>query len=85
MADEIFWTYNTPTQSLVQVNVTILVENDDKKPQIKLPPVEISNTGLLPTVSARKPQICELSTIPAYPHELKIPCSIVEMRISHSM
>lgn len=71
-----------PTNSLVIINDMILNENADNKAQTKLPLIDINKIRLLPVVSARKPQKCELNTIPIYPTEFNKPCSVVDISIS---
>lgn len=71
-----------PTNSLVKISEITLKENAEKIAQVKLPVIEMSKTRLLPVVSAKKPHMCELITIPIYDTEFKNPCSVVEISIS---
>lgn len=55
----------------------------DAKHATKLPSVEMRSTFCRPHVSAKKPHICDDTTIPTNDMELSTPCSVVDKSKSH--
>lgn len=70
-----FQTYKPPTTKRNIDKTAVVGANADIRPKIKLPASDVRNTFCRPQVSARKPNACELTRMPAKPAELRTPCS----------
>lgn len=69
--------YNMPTKNRKKINRIALIVNADKRALISAHVAVNRMTFLRPQVSAKKPQKCELTTIPRNAIDEINPCSVV--------
>lgn len=76
-------TYNAPAKKRSKIIEDVFVANVDKNEKQKPPIAATRITFFLPQVSAKKPQKCDVNTIPQYDIALSKPCASVVNSKSH--